>query len=372
VTASQSPDFDVTILGGGIAGLSMADALLSRGKSTALIDTGPPGSGSSGAPLVLMNPATGRRAKLVKDAESCIHFAEGLLSRAASQSGESFFNKNGVIRPALTENLAKNFSRSPGKYAWPSPGWIHWLDEKEFSEKYPYIGKHHGGLEIPYAYTVESKPFLRSLASCQESRGLKTFFNASYSLQSGSPPFKVELKAGRSFTTGILVYAIGSAISQSPLWKYLPASYIKGQLLDLIFEEPLPLSHSISSMGYFAFNPDNPYRLAAGSTYEHHYDGLGTDEKGKHALYEKLERTLPGFKNRAHTVSMWAGERVSMSDHNPVAGAHPELKGRYILGGFGSKGMIYARYLAEQLTSYIFDDKPIGPEFSASRFRTHY
>lgn len=372
MTKSSAPDIDVTILGGGIAGLSMADAVLNRGKSTALIDTKPPGSGASGAPLVLINPATGRRAKLAHNAETCIYWADELLKRTASHSGESFYKKNGVIRPALTEGLAKDFKRSPEKYNWPTTDWIHWYDEKEFSAIYPYIGKHYGGLEIPHAYTVDAATFIKNLISYQQSRGLKTCFSSDYTIQTGTTPFKIDLQSQQSFTTGIIIFAVGSAVNDSPEWEYLPTSCIKGQLLDLSFKEPLPLSHSISSMGYFAFNPDNPNRVVAGSTYEHHYDNLETDEKGNLALYKKLERTLPGFKSRDHAVLMWAGERVSMSDHNPVAGAHPELSGRYILGGLGSKGMIYGRYLAEQLSNYIFDEKPIDPELSAERFRKHY
>jgi len=372
VTNSSSPDIDVTILGGGIAGLSMADAVLNRGKSTALLDTKLPGSGSSAAPLVLINPATGRRAKLVQNAELCVNFADDLLKRTASHTGESFYKKNGVIRPALTEELAKDFKRSPEKYDWPSQHWIQWLDEKEFASKYPVIGRHHGGLEIPYAYTVEAASFNIHLISYLQSRGLKSYFNTNYTIQSDTTAFKINLQSEQSFTTGILIYAVGSAIHQSPEWGFLPSSCIKGQLLDLTFKESLPLTHSISSMGYFAFNPDNPKRLVAGSTYEHHYDDLSTDEKGKEDLYKKLERTLPGIKNRDHTFSMWAGERVSVSDHNPVAGAHPKLEGRYILGGLGSKGMIYGRYLAEQLTSFIFDGKPVDAEFSVDRFRKFY
>ncbi len=362
-------DFEFTIFGAGIAGLSMADALLNRGKSVAIIDTGQPGGGSSGAPLILINPATGRRAKLVKDAEACIRHAEDLLERTARHSGLQFYAKNGVLRPALTEKLAVDFRRSPEKYQWPEPGWIKWTEESDFRDKYPWFGAHHGGLEIPHAFTVEADSFIAHLTSYLHSRGLQSYFDTEYTLEnSDRSHFKVTLRNGRSFATGSVIDAIGSAIQYSPEWKFLPANSIKGQLIDLTFSKPLPVKNSISSMGYFAINPETPNRLVAGSTYEHHYDDLETDDEGKEYLYDKLERTVPGFKDQEHNVSMWAGERVSMQDHNPVIGRHPELKNRYIIGGLGSKGMIYSRYLAEQLSDLILHGKPIHPFFNLDRF----
>ncbi|CAN5249790.1 FAD-dependent oxidoreductase [soil metagenome] len=370
MTDSEVRHTDITILGAGIAGLSLADALLTRGKTAAVVDTGIPGGSSSGAPLVLINPATGRRAKMVKDAKACIEYAGDLLKRTATYSGKTFYSENGVLRPALTEQLADDFRRSPEKYSWPDPEWIRWVNEREFRTRYPFFGNHYGGLEIPHAFTVETDKFIQHLTSYLKSRGLKTFFETDYHIQqSVSSPFKIELLSGQKFTTEIIIYSIGSAIRHTPEWEYLPASYIKGQLLDLNFAEQLPLQQSISSMGYFAFNPEKLHRLVAGSTYEHHYDDLKTDKEGKEYLYKKLENTLPGFKDKDHTVSMWAGERVSMNDHNPVAGRHPELENKYILGGFGSKGMIYSRYLAEQLTNNILDSKPIDPDFNVDRFR---
>lgn len=362
-------DSDYTILGAGIAGLSMADALLRREKSVAIIDTEKPGSGSSGAPLVLINPATGRRARLAEHAEKCISAIDDLLQRTADHSTDNFYSKNGVLRPALTKDLATNFQRSPDKYDWPGSGWIEWVDESRYRARYPWFGEHHGGLVIPNAFTVEADRFIKNLTSYLKSEGLKTYFDTKYGIEEsdGSAP-KITFQSGQTFTTHTIIYAAGSSIANMPEWKFLPVNCIKGQLLDLSFEEPLPLKESISSMGYFAFNPENPNRLVAGSTYEHHYEHLKTDEQGKEYLYGKLERTLPGFKDRPHSVSMWAGERVGLKDHNPVIGRHPELKNRYVIGGLGSKGMIYGRYLAEQLTGNLLDGKPIDPVFNIDRF----
>lgn len=369
MSISGNIDVDFTILGAGIAGLSMADTLIMKGKSVAIIDTGIPGSGSSGAPMVLINPATGRRAKLVDYAEQCMLYAEDLLRRTADFGGVSFYSKNGVLRPALTPKLAKDFQRSPEKYDWPDSGWIQWLGQEEFHNKYPFFGEHYGGLEIPVGITIEAGRYIHYLTEYLRSKGLITYFNADYSIHESNPPlFDINIENDRSFTTGSLINATGSAVKHSTEWGFLPVTSIKGQLLHLRFDEPLKLQHSVSSLGYFAYNPDSPNRLVAGSTYEHHYDDLDTNMDGMEYLFGKIDRTLPGLRSQPHTVTMWAGERISVTDHNPVAGRHPERKNRYILGALGSKGMIYSRYLAEQLSSLILDDKPVDSVFSTERF----
>ncbi|REL33621.1 FAD-binding oxidoreductase [Rhodohalobacter sp. SW132] len=370
--STSASDFDVTILGAGIAGLAAADALLQRQVNVAIIDTGLPGGGSSGAPLVLINPATGRRAKLVEHAEESIIATEDLLKRTAKFAGEIFYSKNGVLRPALTKDLADDFRRSPDKYDWPGEDWISWLDKEPFEKKYPWFGEHSGGLEIPHAFTVVADRYIEFLTDYLRSKGLQTFFETDYNINtSEDQTFSIDLENGRSFSTKAIIYAAGSAITQIPEWDFLPANSIKGQLLDLTFAEELPFNHSVSSMGYFAFNPATPHRLVAGSTYEHHYTHLDTDKEGETYLYKKLERTFPGLPNRRHSKKMWAGERVSLNDHKPVIGAHPELKNRYIIGGLGSKGIIYSPHLAKQLSDLVLDGRPVDLEFSPSRFLDH-
>lgn len=366
----STADVDYTILGAGIAGLSLADELLLRNKTVAIIDKNQPGSGSSGAPLVLVNPATGRRAKMVKDAANALSAVKDLLQRVEDHSGRSIFTNNGVLRPALDRGLAKDFRRSPQKYDWPDPSWINWLDKKTFAEKYSWFGETYGGLVVRQGLTANANLYSSLLAEYLKEKGLKTFYNTNASIQhaTGDPHLNINPGTADPFKTGRIIYATGSAVKKSKEWSYLNFSTTKGQLLDLQFESPLPLEESISSMGYFAFLPQTPKRLVAGSTYEHHYENLKTDSAGKEYLYKKLDRTLPGFSARRHNVSMWSGERVSVKDHKPVLGSHPHLENRYLLSGLGSKGMIQGRYLAKMLIEYIEENKPIDPGFSLDRF----
>lgn len=367
------PDrFDFTILGAGFAGLSMTDELLQRGHSVCLIDKAEPGSGSSGAPLVLINPATGRRAKMVHDAKQSVDTVVDLLMRVQNYAGETkIFEHNGVLRPALDKDLAKDFKRSPNKYDWPDKSWVNWLDKDEFSSKYSYFGRHCGGLEVKHGYTINTSLYIQYLKEYLISRGLTSQFNTNATVECDpDDSYNISFPDGRSAKSDHIIYATGSSVINSPVWDFLPFKTTKGQLLDLTFQAPLPLHASISSMGYFAFMTSEPNRLVVGSTYEHSYENLKPDEKGRETLFNKLERTLPGLKNIPHSANIWSGERISTKDHNPVIGEHPLRRRSYLLTGMGSKGMIQGRYLAKQLAGYILDDAKIDANFNLNRFQS--
>lgn len=368
--SQQNPEsIDFTIIGAGIAGLSVADELLQRNKSVTIIDEALPGSGSSGAPLVLINPATGRRAKMVYRAKESLEAITDLLSRVQAFSGQPFYEQNGVLRPALDEDLAKDFKRSPKKYSWPDSSWVQWMDEEEFSSAYDYFGDTRGGLIIEPGYTVNAPLYLELLTKYLISKGLETEFNSAATLlKFDDQKHRVNLDNGGSYLTDHVIYATGSSIKNHHEWRFLPFKTTKGQLLDLTYKSPLPLHESVSSMGYFAFMPSTPNRLVVGSTYEHSYDNLRTDEKGKQYLYNKLDRTLPGLSDLPHSVGMWSGERISLKDHKPIVGKHPEKKNVYLLSGLGSKGMIHGRYLAKQLVSSILDGTLIDSDINLNRF----
>ncbi|MDZ7719108.1 MAG: FAD-dependent oxidoreductase [Balneolaceae bacterium] len=65
---------DVIVLGGGIAGLSCADAIQQKEGTCVIIDPNQPGDGTSGSPGMLVNPATGRRARKAWKAQRVFWF----------------------------------------------------------------------------------------------------------------------------------------------------------------------------------------------------------------------------------------------------------------------------------------------------------
>lgn len=358
---------DAIILGAGIAGLSCADALHQKEKTCVIIDPNQPGEGTSGSPGMLVNPATGRRARKAWKAKECFELISDLLGRVQNESDKLFFEKNGVVRPALTEKLANDFERSPEKYEWPD-NWIQWLPKEQFSERFPVFEHHFGGLLVKKAMTVNGSLFMKTFGEYLSKRSVITEFDAEYILRQEQEIWIAEINDGSTYKSEIVIDASGYNQVHSDDWNFLNLHPVKGQTATFFFDEALPLNASISSLGYMAFLNDQPHKLTVGSTYEHDFKHLETDEDGLKYLKKKLNITLPGLDEKSHSVEQWCGVRVTLQDRKPVIGQHPKKDGLYIIGALGSKGLLMGRFLAEILIGNIIERKLIDAVVSVSRY----
>lgn len=357
---------DAIILGGGIAGLSMADALLKKNKTCVLVDHQPLGNGASAAPLMMINPATGRRAKRAWRAETCFRFIEKLLEETEQLSNKKIYEKNGVVRPALTNKIAENFKKSVTKYKWPA-GWVEWLEQKPFTEQFPHIPEQYGGLIIKKGITVSGRLFISSLFKSLDNKGLKLFFEKDYRLNNDHGLWNLDINDSH-ICSKIVIDATGYHQTKNSWWNFLSLHPVKGQTATFHYKNPVPLTSSISSLGYMATFAERPNEITVGSTYEHQFDHLLPDEAGLAYLKKKLRKTLPNLSSSYTSVDQWAAVRVSVQDKKPVIGPHPEIEGVYIIGALGSKGLLMGRYMAELLTNHLLYGDEIDKQISVDRF----
>ncbi|MFU8811388.1 MAG: NAD(P)/FAD-dependent oxidoreductase, partial [Balneolaceae bacterium] len=288
-------------------------------------------------------------------------------------SGSRLAEKNGVVRPALTAEIGKDFKKAPEKYDWPNPNWVEWLDRDAFSERFPFITKQEGGLMIHEAYTVRT-PLLVSetVKQLSEKESFYTVFEEDYEIETTSGAHHIRLGDGREFTADHLIYATGSALADSELWSWLPLSQTKGQTITLHLDGPVGFAPSLSAVGYIANHPAEPNQLTVGSTYEHHFDHPHPDSKGHETLLKKTNEVLPHIIPRIESITSWAGVRLFTPDYLPVAGRHPDIENIYVIGGFGSKGMIYSSLLAGYVSDLILHQQPVPDHFCAQRFAATY
>ncbi|MDZ7694130.1 MAG: FAD-binding oxidoreductase [Balneolaceae bacterium] len=359
----HSTSFDFVILGAGLAGLSLADSLAERGQSVCVVEAYEIGAGASGTPLGMVNPATGRRATKTWRAEQCYRAISENLQKVAPYSDATFFRQNGVLRPALTEKIARKMSSQLEKTTWP-PDWIHWLTEEEIKAKHPGITCVNGGLWLPIGITVDVTRYLQALASYL-SETSTIIEDADIELEQTGRNWRLYTEHYTINATN-LIFATGYSMVNHPWWNFLPLHPIKGQLAVFEPDEPLSFDHSISSLGYIATLSNN--RFAQGSTYEHDFDDLETDDYGEEYLRNKLKRTLPELESRAKLVDQWAGVRISTPNRKPVLGKHPDRDNLYTYTGLGSKGLMYGKFLANHYTDYLLNNKPLFEEVNIQRF----
>ncbi|PAU93939.1 hypothetical protein CK503_09725 [Aliifodinibius salipaludis] len=357
---------DYCILGAGIAGLSLADALSAHDLNCVVVEKNTPGSGASGTTGGLVNPATGRRAKKTWKAEQCYDAIAANLEKVQAYSDTNFYQNNGLLRPALLEKMARKMKEQHENTTWPE-GWCQWKCKDEIQEIHPGIKCVDGGLWLPIGLTVDIGSYIKAYGRYLKDNGL--------SIICGEQPYPIleddywllELEE-ITIKADHLVFATGHTIATSPFWDWIPLELIKGQVAKFKKESGhLSFSHSISSLGYIA-RLDEEGTFIQGSTYEHDFNHLNPDEEGESYLRKRMRRTLPQLEEQSTLVDQWAGVRTSTPNYKPILGVHPAYSNLHLFSGLGSKGLLFGKFLAEHYADHLINGTPLYPEVDINRF----
>lgn len=358
-----STTYDFCILGAGLAGLALADSLLQRNQTVLVIDKAQPGAGASGTPGGMVNPATGRRAKLIWRAEKCYEGILKNLRRASAYAHEPFFHKTGVLRPALTSKMARKMREQFGHTNWPE-GWARWMQEDEIKRFHPGVSCVDGGIWLPVGLTVDVAAYLRAFVRLLDEAGATIIPEARYEIKTRDGDWKITIDENL-FRARHMVAAAGSSTPSITPWEKLPIHPLKGQVLGFQVDEPINFEHSLSGLGYLARVSE--HKFVMGSTYEHHFTDDKPDDEGRRRLLDKLQKLLPELAIWARPGAQWAGIRASTPDRQPFIGTHPETTHAHVFTGLGSKGLLYSQYLAELLSEWILEGKDLPARMNVQR-----
>ncbi|MEL7834478.1 FAD-binding oxidoreductase [Fodinibius sp. Rm-B-1B1-1] len=357
---------DFCILGGGIAGLSLADALHEHDIESIVIEQNEIGSGASGTPGGLVNPATGRRAKKTWKAEHCYEAIASNLEKIQAFSDQPFYHNNGLLRPALLEKMAHKMKEQYEETTWPD-GWCQWKTKNEIQEIHPGINCVNGGLWLPIGITVDVGAYMQAYGHFLEDLGINIFCGERPYPISGDDCWIIELEE-ITVKADHLVFATGHTIATSPFWDWLPVNLIKGQVAKFQKESsPLSFSHSISSLGYIA-RSDDENTFIQGSTYEHDFTDVQPDDQGEAYLRKRMKRTLPQLEEESTIIDQWAGVRTSTPNYKPILGKHPAYNNLHLFSGLGSKGLLFGKFLAEHYADHLINGTSLYPEIDINRF----
>jgi glycine oxidase len=362
----------VLIIGGGLAGLSLALSLIDLGIKTSIIDQKSIGSGASGVPLALINPAAAKQANLAWNAERCMLAVERNLKRVSEGSNLVFYKKTGVLRPATDTKTLEAFRSSLQRHTFPN-GWAEWLLSDKMDDILSDCNHAGGGLWLSEAFTVDNPNYLKLLKNLIIKLGGSLYENIhSYQLNVNSNS-KWIFKSSHDLMLEAdhIVHCTGSETGEDHDWNWLPVHRIKGQMSIYSSNYPLDWDFSIAAQGYLAHIDRT--RWAVGSTFEHHFDQSEPDLWGQEYLERKVDAILPKLRTDSTLTSRWAGIRLGTPNRLPILGKHPILEGRWIFTGLGSKGLLYSAYLADELACVIHGKKEsIAPEINVNRYFSYY
>jgi glycine/D-amino acid oxidase-like deaminating enzyme len=342
--------FDYLIVGSGLSGVMLCEALRKRGKTFKVIS-----NKSQQASIVasgLYNPVVLKRFNKAWDAEKHLPVAMSayeelelflgikidyklpiyrLFSSIAEQNNWIIASDKIPLKPYLISNIKSNINQNI--YA-------------------PY-----GYGEVKNTGRIDTKLLLESYSNVLNNEKLISHESFEYD------KLKISNKlVYKGIESENIIFSEGFGVRQNPFFNYLPIEGTKGELI--IINAPKLNSEVIIKSSVFII-PIGKNNYLVGSTYA--WDDFNNDPtiNAKNKLLNKLDKLiLCPYK----VVYQRAGIRPTVIDRRPLVGQHKSHQNLYILNGLGSRGVLIAPTVANALINLIEDKLPLQKEINISRF----
>lgn len=345
---------ELLIVGGGIAGHSLAHLARKRGVDFSMYDQ-PQENRSSRIAAGLFNPIVLKRTNLAWKAHETLDFAVPFYKEIEQHCNASFFYQKPLIRIYADHEEANNWEVKSSQ-----PNYERFLNPSPQLQVPIEIDAPFGVGEVREAGYMDMTSFFNSSDQMLQDINVLTIERFEYNdLKNNASGWHYR---GEEFQH--VVFCEGVGVLNNPYFNHVPVQPNKGELLTISDESSTVGTAYIYSKSMFLIPLGNG-RFRAGSTYQRKFDHLEPDPKKKEEILNKMSQL---YKRKIDVVGHDWGLRPTVNDRRPLMGAHDTLDGLYIFNGLGSRGVLMAPYLANQLLELIFNHKPLLEELDVKRY----
>ena len=350
-------NYDFIVVGHGLAGAILADTLRTNGNKVLVIDE-PKLNSASNVAAGLVNPVAGKRFAKTWMADEFIPAANAFYKRL-----ESRFKKPLYIQ----KPIYKIFSSIEEQNTWMSKSaeesWNNYIEATFIqSTSQPAIQDPFGGIMIRQGGYLQVAEMLHLLAQELLAKDLmlpEKFDTASLTLTAQGVSYK-------GITADKLIFCEGYQVIHNPYFKWLPLQPTKGEVLTIQtqnFNQECIYNKAV----YVVPVGDGKFKI--GATYDWRNPDEEPTAPGKAELSERFKQiTAQPFQVIEHE----AGIRPAVRDRKPLLGQHPEYKQLFVFNGLGSKGVLMAPYLAQELAAATKGTTELPREIHISRYLSLY
>ena len=328
------PKGKIAIIGGGLAGTSLAKLFHEKGLSFHWYSD-------------------------MKSSAS--HISSGILNPVTGRRYASAWKYDELIA------VAKPFY---GKFLTPIKLEKHFTPYKEQSSiddvirgKENYLSKiNEKWVEVKASYQLQTNAFInyyRDLLSEQHSI-ITQAFNPSDLLPDGDAWSYREEKYSQ------ILFAEGILVQNNPFFNYIDFQPNRGEvlLLDIYSNKP----EAVKKHGKFICPFGEQFWV--GSSFDKvDFQVDLTTEKTKQDLLEALPNLIEG--NDYKVLNHLGALRSTTFDRRPIVGEHPQHKGLFIFNGFGTKGSSLIPWCSQQLFNRLINEKNINVEIDIARCKLY-
>ncbi|MCX2837256.1 FAD-binding oxidoreductase [Salinimicrobium sp. MT39] len=342
---------DYIIVGAGLSGTCLAYRLEKAGKSFVVFD-----DDSQEASKVaggFMNPVILKRFTLAWKADEQLEKAYTFYKDMEAHLKKTFLGPLEVYRRFSSIEEQNNWFAAADK-----PKIAPFLDTKLVASVNKHIpGKFSFG-KVLKTSRIDPRYLLESYSEHLQEKGWlvqETFDHDALQLTTSGVQYK-------NIGAKKVIFCEGFGIQKNSYFSYLPLRGNKGEYI-IIKAPGLDLEVGVKS-SIFIF-PAGGDHYAVGATYSNTDKTPEPTQAAREELVEKLKDLI---KTDFEVVDQVAGLRPSTIDRRPMVGQHPDHKNLYTCNGFGSRGILIAPSISEELIDFIEEGKELDPEIDISRF----
>lgn len=340
----------ILIVGGGLAGTTLAHRLIDTGCQVTLLDKGENHATAIAAGIV--NPMVFRRMNKSWRLDDFIFEAQKFYLSLEEKLQQKLYHpilirrlfssleerQNWEIKAALPEfkdflvpisECDNDFDRARNQFGSGRLKNSFWIDSKNY-------------------YDANLEYFYKEQQLIKESFSIADF-----------DPLNAQYKEKKY---DFVVFCCGHLNKYIPYFDYAPIQQTKGQTLT-VFSKDIPEDESLNRKCFVL--PLGQHKFRIGATYEWNDESLETTEKSKSILIENL-KIVGDFK--FEVIEQNAGIRPTVLDRRPILGQHPSFPKLFIFNGLGTKGYMMAPTLSREFAEYLIQEKPIHKEVLVNRF----
>ena len=334
---------DITVLGGGIFGLSVAWACLKRGAYPRVIEARGIGAGSSGGIVGALAPHTPENWNDKKQFQfDSLIMARSFWPEVEAASGlPSGYMRTGRVQPVLDArglDLAQARAKS-AHTLWQ--GLADW--EVRPKTRAPWEPPSPTGQLIHDTLSAHIHP-----------RQAVTALAAAITAKGG------EIIVGEAEPIGQIVHATGyeGLLRDAEALGQPFGNGVKGQAMLLDHDaagQPQLFADALHIV------PHADGTVAIGSTSERAFDAAGSTDAQLDAVHQRAIAAFPVLAD-APVLARWAGVRPRAKSRAPVIGPHPVHKGQFIANGGFKIGFGMAPKIGEVMADLLLDGRDTIPD----------
>ncbi|MFM2285478.1 MAG: hypothetical protein RLZZ543_975 [Bacteroidota bacterium] len=342
---------DYLIVGQGIAGTTLAQALMAQGAQVQIIDAVDKSS-SSRVAAGLFNPIVFKRLTFSWRAKESLKEAHVFYRQQEALTGLPLFFPAGLHRIHGSEGEVKSWNDLRKEELYEP-----YLGETEAAEKKGWLNQRFGGARLSGAGFIDTRKWIEAARKHFISEGIlrsEHFEVNALEIEDDSIRYK-DIQARK------VIFCEGAACVNNPWFGYLPFNLAKGDVLLIHAPE---LKQEIFNGPLFGVPlGDDVFRV--GSTYIWNIEDALPTAEGRLELERKLQSVL----NVPYTViGHEAGIRPTVKDRRPLLGIHPKHPALGIFNGLGTKGVMLAPLLAKEYVAFLLNEQPLSSDVDIVRY----